>query len=98
MITYKKTEDKITLCKIDSSNLFQSVYYEDKQFLYLFFKKGNVYSYQPISKELYEGFEKAESQGKYLNQFIKNNTSIAYRKETVLKEHELNAMIGDKFK
>ena len=98
MITFKKTENNITLCKIDSSNLFQSVYYEDKQFLYLFFKKGNVYSYQPISKELYEGFENADSQGKYLDQFIKRNPSISYRKETVLKEHELNAMIGETFK
>lgn len=98
MITYKKTENNITLCKIDSSNIFQSIYYEDKQFLYLFFKKGNVYSYQPISKELYEGFEKAPSQGQYLDMFIKKNPSITYRKETVLKKHELDQMINNNFK
>lgn len=98
MITYKKTENNITLCKFDSSTIFQSVYYEDKQFLYVFFKKGNVYSYQPINNTLYDGFENSESQGKYLNQFIKSSKSIAYRKETTLKEVELKAMIESKFK
>lgn len=98
MITFKKTENNITLCKIDSSNLFQSIYYEEKEFLYLFFKRGNVYSYQPISKELYEGFENAASQGQYLDMFIKKNPSIAYRKETVLKKHELDQMINNNFK
>lgn len=98
MITYKKTEDNITLCKFDSSTILQTVYYQDKQFLYIFFKKGNVYSYQPISKEIYDNFEKAESQGKFLNIHIKKNPAIAYRKETVLKENELKAIIETKFK
>jgi hypothetical protein len=98
MKTFKKTEDNITLCKFDSSTILQTVYYHDKQFLYIFFKKGNVYSYQPISKEIYDGFENAESQGKYLNMYVKKNPLIAYRKETTLKENELKAIIDSKFK
>lgn len=98
MRTFKKTEDNITLCRFDSSTILQTVYYEDKQFLYIFFKKGNVYSYQPITKEIYQGFENAESQGKYLNMYVKKNPAIAYRKETSLKEFELKSMIESKFK
>jgi len=98
MLTFKKTEKNITLVKFDSSTIIQSVYYEDNKFLYIFFKGGNVYSYQPISKELYDGFESAESQGKYLNKFIKSNKSIQYRKETKLKTHELEGLINNNFK
>jgi len=98
MRTYKKTEDNITLCKFNSSTIIQSIYYHNNNFLYLFFKKGNVYSYQPISKEIYDRFENAESQGKFLAQNVKNNPSIAYRKETTLKEFELKSIIEDKFK
>lgn len=98
MVLYKKTEDNITVCKFDSSTILQTVYYSDKQFLYIFFKKGNVYSYQPISKDLYESFENANSQGKFLSTHIKNNPNIAYRKETSLKEHELKSIIDSKFK
>lgn len=97
MIISKKTENKITLCKINSSTIIQSVYYEDREFLYIFYKRGNVYSYQPVSKEIYEGFENADSQGKYITEFIKKNSSIKYRKETVLKEHELKQMIESNF-
>jgi hypothetical protein len=97
MITYKKTENNITLCRFDSSTILQSVYYEDKEFLYIFFKRGNVYSYQPITKELYKEFENSESQGKYLSVNVKNNKAIAYRKETTLKEAELKAMINTEF-
>lgn len=97
MLTFKKKEDNITLCKFNSSTIIQSVYYHDKEFLYIFFKKGNVYSYKPIKNEMYEQFEKANSQGKYLAQNVKNNTSIIYRKETKLKEEELKSIIEDKF-
>lgn len=98
MIISKKTEKNITLAKFNSSTIIQSVYYQDNNFLYIFFKGGNVYSYQPISKELYDGFEKAESQGKYLNKNIKSNKFISYRKETKLKEHELESLINNLFK
>lgn len=97
MITYKKTENNITLCRFDSSTILQTVYYKDKQFLYIFFNKGNVYSYQPISESVYEAFEKADSQGKFLNMNIKNKKDIAYRKETTLKENELKTMIEKQF-
>lgn len=98
MLTFKKTENNITLTKYESSTIIQSIYYSENKFLYIFFKGGNVYSYQPISKELYDGFEKAESQGKYLNKNIKSNKFISYRKETKLKEHELKELIDNKFK
>jgi hypothetical protein len=63
----------------DSSNLLSSVYFPNTEKLYLIFKRG----------ELYESFEKAESQGKFFNQNIKNNDTLQYLREYNLYKNEI---------
>jgi hypothetical protein len=73
----------------DSSNLLSSVYFPNTEKLYLIFKRGGVYSYLNVSSELYESFEKAESQGKFFNQNIKNNDTLQYLREYNLYKNEI---------
>lgn len=74
----------------NSSNIKKTVYDESKKALVIIFNKGNMYMYQPVSKELYEEFEKAESQGKFFMDKIKKNSKITFIKLTKLKDFELN--------
>lgn len=76
-------------CVFDSSNIVKTIYFEHNEKLYIFFKRGHGYSYINVDKELYENFEKAESQGKFFNQKIKNEPKHQYRYEFKLFENEI---------
>jgi hypothetical protein len=93
MIRCREVIDNIIICEIDSTFLCRSFYYEDKEKLYLTFLRGIIYSYHPISKELYEGFEEDVAQGRYFIYNIKSNKNIIYNKEQLNEEHELNKIL-----
>jgi hypothetical protein len=80
---------KYVECIFDSSNITKTIYFEDNEKFYIFFKRGHGYSYINVDKELYENFENAESQGKFFNQNIKTNPIHQYRFEYKLFESEI---------
>lgn len=69
----------------ESSNILRSIFFPEKQKLYVSFNRGETYSYENIDNIIYSGFENAESQGKYLNSNIKSDT----KKHPVRKEFSL---------
>jgi hypothetical protein len=93
MIRCREIIENVIICEIDSTFLCRSFYYEDKEKLYLTFLKGIVYSYQPISKDLYHEFEKDEAQGRYFVYYIKSDKNILYNKEELNEHHELNKLL-----
>lgn len=76
-------------CIFDSSNILMSIYFPSTEVLYISFNRGGTYKYTHVSKEKYENFENAESQGKFFVKEIKNNSNHPYSKEFVLFEQEI---------
>src|SRR5688572_819548 len=73
----------------DSSNIAKVNFIPEKQFMFIFFSNGLVYSYSNITEELYKKFEDAESQGKFFIAEIKKNTKqYKYLREFKLYEFE----------
>jgi len=72
MILKKRENDKEITCLIESSNIIGSIYNLQTETLTLIFNRGATYTYQNVYRIVYEGFETAQSQGKYFNQFIKS--------------------------
>lgn len=79
-------------CIFDSSNITKSIYFEHMNKFYIFFKRGHGYSYVNVDKELYENFEKAESQGLFFNSKIKNKPEHECRYEFKLMSDEVAEM------
>jgi hypothetical protein len=73
----------------DSSNILKITYFPEAQRLYIAFNRGETYSYGNVTHELYDAFEKAESQGKFFNTNIKNKNEHPYRKEFTLYPSEI---------
>ncbi len=73
----------------DSSNILKTLYFEHVEKFYIFFKRGQSYSYVNVDKELYESFENAESQGKFFNQYIRSKPEFECRYEFKLLEAEI---------
>ena len=71
----------------NSSNVLKSTYFIEQQRLYIAFNRGNTYSYEGITNEMYELFENAESQGQYFNKNIKGK--FDFRKEFTLYPNEV---------
>lgn len=88
-VVEEKDGKKYIECIFESSNITKSIYFEHNEKFYLFFKRGHGYSYINVSKELYEGFENAESQGKFFNEKIKTNPLYQHKYEFKLFESEL---------
>lgn len=78
----------------ESSNVLMSTYFPKTETLYLSFSYGQTYKYMGVSKDIYIGLEKAESQGKYFNSNIKNNPKISCQKAYKLMGTELNDAKG----
>ena len=74
----------------ESSNILKTIYFPKKDLLYMSFGRGQTYSYGNINRELYDEFEKAESQGKFFYQRIKNKTEYPFRKEFNLIDAEID--------
>ncbi len=73
----------------DSSNLLKTTYLPKQQILYIYFKKGIVYSYYNVDMVTYVEFETAESQGIYHNKYLKNNPKFPYSKEFKMLNYEI---------
>lgn len=73
----------------DSDNILQTTYFPNINRLYIAFNRGGTYSYGNINPELYDEFEKAESQGKFFHQKIRNKPEFPYRKEFTLYPNEI---------
>jgi hypothetical protein len=73
----------------ESSNILRSIYFPKTNTLYLSFSYGQTYRYDNVDNELYENFEKADSQGKYFNSNIKNNSAIPYQRSYKLYDSEI---------
>jgi hypothetical protein len=84
-------DDQYVEAIFESSNILMSTYFPKKNKLYIHFNRGGTYSYTNVDNELYEEFEKTESQGKFFQQKIKSNPlKYPYAKEYVLTETEIN--------
>ena len=66
---------KLIECVIDSSNLLKTQYFANNKNLYIFFKRGHVYAYQNVPHEIYEQFEKSDSQGEFFRKTIAKDYS-----------------------
>ena len=80
---------KYVECYFDSSNITKTIYFEHMNKFYIFFKRGHGYSYVNVDKELYENFEKSESQGLFFNSKIKNKPEHECRYEFKLMSDEI---------
>jgi len=73
-----------------SGNVLKTTYFPRSNKMYLAFNRGHTYSYDNISNELYENFEKAESQGKFFRENIASKPEMyPYRKEFSLYPYEI---------
>ena len=60
------------MARVASSNLTNVEYDEKKQEMTVqFLKKGNIYVYSDVPKEVYEALRNAPSPGSYLHQNVK---------------------------
>jgi hypothetical protein len=74
----------------DSSNIVKTIYFPTRQFLYIIFKNALVYSYSCVTKELYDKFEKAESQGKFFVANMRKNSEYQHHREFKMYEFEMS--------
>lgn len=63
---------ELNLKDVQSSNIEKIGYNEEFENLYIKYKSGRVYAFEKVPKELYEGLDKAESKGSFMNSNIKN--------------------------
>lgn len=74
----------------NSSNVLKSIYHESTADLDVVFKSGAVYRYRNVPNTVLIQLETAESQGKFLNQKIKDifkSTKVINVNVTQLVEH-----------
>jgi hypothetical protein len=73
----------------NSDNVLKTTYFPGTQRLYIAFSRGHTYSYGNVSKELYDEFENADSQGKFFHKQINNKIKHPTRKEFTLYPNEV---------
>ena len=77
----------------ESSNILKTDYNTTQNKLYVYFNRGQVYSYTNVSKDLHERFLNAESQGKFfINEIKKNPDKYPFAKEFTITEGEINEL------
>jgi hypothetical protein len=60
----------MTLETVDSSMIHAAGYDEDERELEVVFNSGEVYRYENVDKEVYEGLMAADSKGRYMRAHI----------------------------
>ncbi len=74
----------------DSTNILKTTYFPQQERLYISFGRGQTYSYGNINEDVYNNFEKSDSQGKYFtNEIRKNSDKYPFRKEFSLYPREI---------
>lgn len=75
---------------VKSSNIKTIGYDEATKTLEIEFTNSGVYQYKGVPKEIYEGFDKAESIGKYFYANVKSNRTFKFEKVvTILKPEDV---------
>lgn len=92
MLLYKisSQNDNIIECLYESTNLLKTTYIKDKEKLYVYFRKGYVYSYSNVEHMLYEQFETSESQGIFLSEYIIKDKVYPSFKEFKMMNFEID--------
>lgn len=73
----------------NSSNILMSIYFPKTSTLFISFNNGHTYQYDNVTKEIYDEFENAESQGKYFNTKIRNKKEFPYIRKYSLYDNEI---------
>jgi len=73
-----------------SGNVLKTTYFPKSQRLFIAFSRGHTYSYNNVTEEIYNEFEKAESQGKYFMVNLNKPDKFPTRKEFTLYPSEVN--------
>lgn len=76
----------------ESGNVLKTTYFPAIKRLYIAFSRGHTYSYANISQELYDEFEKSDSQGVFFHKKINNNKLFPSRKEFTLYPNEVSEL------
>ena len=76
----------------NSDNVLKTTYFPSTERLYIAFSRGHTYSYGNVSPELYQEFEKADSQGKFFHSRINNKRQHPYRSEFTLYPSEVQGL------
>jgi hypothetical protein len=76
----------------NSDNVLKTTYFPGIQRLYIAFSRGHTYSYDNVSREMYNEFEAADSQGKFFHSKINNKTAYPTRKEFTLYPSEVQGL------
>ena len=72
-----------------SGNVLKSTYFPKSKRLFIAFNRGHTYSYGNVGQEIYNDFEKAESQGKFFMQNLNKPDKYPTRKEFTLYPSEV---------
>jgi|GEM_PF-1174179 len=73
----------------NSGNVMKTTYFPADNKLYIAFNRGETYSYANVLNELYNTFEKAESQGVFFFKTFNKNSKYPSRKEFTLYPTEV---------
>lgn len=80
LVSHQLSDSRIeTYSPLDSSFIVKMSWFEDGNILMLTFNTGSIWAYYEVPFEIYSGFCKAPSYGKYFNSNIRN----VYRAERV---------------
>lgn len=79
-------------CVYNSDNILSGIYFPKIDTLYLSFNRGETYEYLNFTNEMFDEFQKEESQGKYLRKNVFNNKNIVYRKMFKLLPFEIEEL------
>ena len=74
--------------KTGSSDIAGACYNASMRMLVIQFSKGDIYSYEPVSVDAYNEFEKAVSPGSYFHQNIAKNPNVHAQKREVIKDEK----------
>ena len=72
-----------------SGNVMKTTYFPAMDKLYIAFNRGETYSYANVTTELYNTFEKADSQGVFFFKTFNKNSKYPARKEFTLYPTEV---------
>lgn len=73
---------KIKFTPVNSSQIKGQHYNEKDKKLILAFKSNRIYSYWPVTNEMYGKFLSAESQGKFFHKNLKANPNLVIKEIT----------------
>ncbi|MFW5847413.1 MAG: KTSC domain-containing protein [bacterium] len=76
----------------ESDNVLSSLYFPNTNTLYVSFNRGHTYEYLNIDKDLFNLFNTADSQGKFLRKHIMGKEKFPYRKMFKLTDMEINEL------